>query len=285
MKIILKAIIPILLLAACSADEPATDNSEIKFVVEHPYVLTTRATATQFELSDRIGVYAVESGKELEISGNVINNAMLTYDGSSWHPNRSMFWNERIYDFYAYYPYQEEINSIEDMYFEVSADQSATSNEKGYEASDLLYATVKNLSASDEAVHLQFRHAMSRLIVRLVKGEDYEGSLPDNAEVYIHNTITQSSVDLKSGIVTNSIKGTRNTITARNEGNQMYSAIIVPQRIVNRVPLVEVVVNGVSYLYEGTMIFKSGTQHLINLIIDRNPHQAVISIGGEQVNW
>lgn len=285
MKQILKAIIPILLLAACSADESTIDNKEIKFVVEHPSVLMTRATATQFETADKIGLYAVESGKELEISGNVINNTMLTYTGSSWQPNRSIYWSEGKYDFYAYYPYQDDINSIEDMLFQVSTDQSSANKEKGYEASDLLYANVKNLSASDKAVHLQFRHAMSRLIVRLVKGEDYEGSLPDNAEVYIHNTITQSSVDLKSGIVTNSIKGTRNTITARNEGNQMYSAIIVPQRIVNRVPLVEVVVNGVSYLYEGTMIFKSGTQHLINLIIDRNPHQALISIGGEQVNW
>ena len=85
--------------------------------------------------------------------------------------------------------------------------------------------------------------------------------------------------------MTKTIKGTTETIKTRYEGNNIYSAIIVPQRIVNRRPLVEVVVNGVSYLYEGTFVFRSGTQHLVNLVIDRNPEQALIQIGGEKVNW
>ena len=283
----------ILLLAAvvlmgCSSDDTLTEDYRINFIVAHPSEIITRATSTRFEVGDKIGVYATEEGHLLEPSGNYLNNNPLSYDGTQWNSKRYLTWNEGHYDFYAYYPYQETIGSVDDMPFCVAADQSriGTSTEYGgYESSDFMYARTNNVAASTDAVQLQFRHIMARLVTRLIKGEDYEGLLPENAEVYVHNTVTQATIDLKTGNVTKTIKGTTETIKTRYEGNNIYSAIIVPQRIVNRRPLVEVVVNGVSYLYEGTFVFRSGTQHLVNLVIDRNPEQALIQIGGEKVNW
>ena len=63
------------------------------------------------------------------------------------------------------------------------------------------------------------------------------------------------------------------------------SAIVVPQRITNRRPLVEVVMRGVSYLRESSFVFKSGMHHIVSLTITKNPEQVKIEISGEIDNW
>lgn len=120
----------------------------------------------------------------------------------------------------------------------------------GYEASDLLFATTKDVKASDSPVRLTFKHIMSKLKIRLIKGEDFEGDMPTTAKVYIHNTVPTATIDLQAGVATRYVKGTRQTIVAHQDGDTSYSAIIVPQRIDNRQPLVEVEMMGVSYLFE-----------------------------------
>ena len=54
---------------------------------------------------------------------------------------------------------------------------------------------------------------------------------------------------------------------------------MVPQRLENRVPLIEVVMNGVSFLYESKFLFKPGIHHIVNLVVDKNPEQVKIEIG------
>ena len=58
----------------------------------------------------------------------------------------------------------------------------------------------------------------------------------------------------------------------------------MPQRIANYVPMAEVEINGVSYLYESRFLFKPGMNHFISLVISGNPDQIKIEIGGEVVN-
>ena len=59
----------------------------------------------------------------------------------------------------------------------------------------------------------------------------------------------------------------------------------MPQRLDNRVPLVEVIMKGVSYLFESKFLFKPGVDHLVNLVITNNPEQVKIEVGGEVENW
>lgn len=279
-------------LVSCS-DESATTPSyqdakstPMTFVVNHPG--QTRATETAFEQNDKIGLYVAQSDAKLEIGGNLVNNEALTYNGSNWAASRTLYWDDGTYNAYAYYPYIQDVSSIEDQPFSVSTDQSTKKSSTalgGYEASDLLFASSKGVKASDSPVSLTFKHIMSKLKIRLVKGEDFEGDMPTTATVYIHNTVPTATIDLQAGVATRYVKGTRQTIIARQDDATSYSAIIVPQRIENRMPLIEVVMNGVSYLYESKFQFKSGTQHLVNLIISDNPDQVKIDIGGEIKNW
>ncbi len=277
-------------IVACSADSEKqyedARHTPMTFTVNHP--AHTRATATDFEAGDRIGLYVATSDAPLEIGGNLVNNEALTYNGNSWAAQRTLYWDDGTYNAYAYYPYMQTVASIEDQPFSVSLDQTTPKTATalgGYEASDLLFATAKGIKASASPVSLTFRHIMSKLKIRLVRGEDFEGEMPATADVYIHNTVPTATIDLQAGVATRYVKGTRHTIQAHQEGTYSYSAIIVPQRIDNRQPLIEVVMKGVSYMFESKFVFKPGVEHLVNIIITDNPDKAKIDIGGEIQNW
>lgn len=250
------------------------------FNVVHP--AQTRATDAGFETDDCIGLYITEQNLPLESAGNYVTNSKLTYDGSIWTPEQKIFWNDKSYDIFAYYPHQSPVTTISDLPFEIASDQTT---KEGYEASDFLWATRKNIGGSQEPVNLIFSHRLSKMNIRLIKGDDYEGELPEKAEVYIHNTVTSATIDLNVGIVTSNRYGTSRSIKAKKTNKQLYSAIVVPQRINNRQPLIEIIMEGVSYMVESSFVFKSGIQHSITLVISKNPEQTKIEIGGEIENW
>lgn len=267
------------------------DSNRMTFDVIHPSMqqqANVRATATAFEENDRVGLFVTEAEAPLEVSGNYVNNAALTFKGSSWTTDKPIYWNDGTYNVYAYYPYSTPATSVDDAPFHVATDQSAPESDttlSGYEASDFLWASSMRVTAGEKPVSLLFKHRMSKILIRLVKGEDYEGELPEYAEVYIHNTVPSATIDLSVGIVTKDPHATSQSIKAKSLGDHKYTAILVPQRLDNRQPLVEVVMKGVSYLYESKFLFKPGIQHIVSLVITKNPEQVKIEIGGEVENW
>lgn len=287
------ALILALASASCSNElEPTSAPQDAKeipmtFVVTYPGQ-ESRATDEGFERNDKMGLYVASSEAPLEIGGNLVNNEPLTFDGSNWTATRTLYWDNGTYNAYAYYPYTTDISSIEDQPFSVSLDQSTPKTSTapgGYEASDLLFASTKDIKASTSPVHLTFKHIMSKLTIRLIKGEDFEGEMPTDATVYVYNTVPSATIDLQAGVATRNTRGSRQTIIAHPDGDNIYSAIIVPQRIENRMPLIEVEMKGVSYLFESKFQFKAGTEHLVNLVISDNPDKVKIEVGGEIQGW
>lgn len=278
------------LLASCSDDaEPQYKDAKstpMTFRVSHP--AQTRATSSDFEAGDCIGLYVASADKPLEIGGNLVNNEALSFNGREWTADHFLFWDEGTYNAFAYYPYIKKLCNIEDQPFSVAIDQSTKKTATslgGYEASDLLFATAKGVKASASPISLNFKHIMSKLTIRLIKGEDFDGEMPKTAVVYVHSTVPTATIDLQAGVVTRDVKGIRKSIIAHQDEDDTYSAIIVPQRIDNKMPLIEVEMKGVSYFFESKFLFKPGIEHLINLIISDNPDKVKINIGGEKVNW
>lgn len=287
-----------MVMASCGQEETTgmgtEQNDVMKFRVMHPSqqqaaAPTSRTTDTDFEANDRIGLFVCGENEPLQVGGNYVTNASLTYNGIEWTPDRPIYWNDGSYDVYAYYPYSSPILSTDEMEFRVVTDQSTAGTADalgGYEASDFLWASAKKQTTGNNAVALKFKHCMSKLTVRLIKGEDYEGDeLPQDAEVFIHNTVPDATIDLAAGVATKALYGTEATLKAKAVGNNRYTAIVIPQRITNRRPLVEVVMRGVSYLMESAFVFKPGMHHIISLTITKNPEQVKIDIGGEIENW
>lgn len=277
------------LITSCQDSETdmshSANETAMTFCVSHPD--GTRATSTDFEEGDTIGVYVAESGPALELSGNLVNNEPLTLTAGRWLSRRTLYWDTGTYNAYAYYPHRK-IVSIEDQPWSVETDQPTEKSGTelgGYEASDLLYAKSTGLVASEAPVNLRFRHLMSKITIRLVKGPDFEGELPGNAQVYIHNTVTDATLDLNEGQVTKSAKGDTKSIRAKQISGTIFNAIVVPQRIENRLPLIEVIMGNVSYLFESRFVFRSGINHQVSLVITDNPDRVNIEIGGEIENW
>lgn len=276
-------------LPSCAGDdlsEPRTGGMAVNVVFNHPDA--TRATETAFEDGDRAGLFVNTTDQPLAIAGNTVNNALLTAEGKTWTSARKLYWDKGTYDLTAYYPFIEQVTSVSDLPFAVGIDQSVGADgaeSGGYEASDLLFAKLNGVEASDNLINMKFRHIMSKLTVRLVKGPDFEGSVPENATVLIHNTVPDATVDLNAGVATRDTRKPARTIKAMKRGEATYAAIIVPQRLDNKVPLVEVIMNGVSYMFESRFIFKPGVQHIVSLVLDKNPEQLKIEIGGELSNW
>ncbi len=283
----------LLVAAGCQKENgnvAAPDDNLLRFEVDYP---VTRATAAGFETGDRIGLYAVEYDGDkagaLQIGGNYLNNEALVYDGTAWNGEKTLYWSSNVCDFYAYYPYMKP-SSIDEQIFEVALDQSAPETEDalgGYEASDLLWAKAENAAQADGAVQLQFKHMMSKIVVNIVKGETYEGELPEDIKVHIYNTVTSAKVDFTSGTLEKYLYGTKNTITARKVGVDHFEAILVPQNIERRTSLVEISMGGIAYMLDYSMSFRPGYQHTVQVTLNTSPEQEKIeiSIDGSIEGW
>lgn len=284
--------------AACQKNSTPADPNELRFSFNYPG--NTKATATNFEAGDKVSVFAVEynadEAKPLQISGNWINNEGLTFNGSSWTASRTLTWSDSKMDVFAVYPYQATWESITEQPFAVATDQRTEKEGAvlgGYEASDLLWASAKGIVKESETpapVQMTFSHMCAKLKVKLVKGNDFSGTFPDDAKLIIHNTSPQGVFDVSLGSVSKYIYGEADDIICRRvesspADSPEYEAIVIPQRITTKRPFLEYLTDKVSYLVQDTYNFKPGFCYTYTLTINSSPEQIVISIGGTIDNW
>ena len=97
-----------LLMAGCNSEVEIQNPNEIRI---NASLGASRATLTNFEVGDKMSLYAVEyndqSAAEVQTVGNYINNEQMTYNGTEWKSNRKLYWSVNPCDFYGFYPYQQ----------------------------------------------------------------------------------------------------------------------------------------------------------------------------------
>ena len=254
----------------------------------------TKVTGNSFDALDQIGLYVTDyvdatTPMPLQISGNRANNLAVTFDGAAWTPSQTIYWGAGMSDVYAYYPYFEQVQDTESQFFAVATDQTG----EGYEASDLLWAKAEGVKQSDGAVNLQMSHLMSKLTVKIVAGEDYVGSLPDDASVLLHSTVTGARIDLSKGSVSKDAYSGAKSIKMKKlglrtfEGVQavVYEAIIVPQMLESSVPLLEINSKSVSYLLEDPFNFRPGVAYTYTATLNTSTTSIKVDIGCELEDW
>ena len=270
----------VVLAISCQKQDINNESGEMSIQFIHPSAVT-RATETDFESGDKIGLYVVETPAPLQVSGNYVNNLQATYNGTQWTGDTGLRWpsTESVCDIYAYYPFME-VSKIDASPFSVLEDQS-----NGFGACDFLWGKAASVSYTTEAIPVQFNHKLSKITLKLVKGADYVGDLPSTAVFYVHSTVTDATVDLTTGSVTKDPYGTAKTITCHKVSDDTYEAVIIPQRLASRTPLFEMVANGVSYLVEGSFNFKPGINYTFNVTLNTSTESIRIEIGGEIADW
>ena len=300
-----------LLMASCDkGTEVSFDPNEIRVVAT---INNTRASSTSFEIGDKMGIYAVEyTGDEvakLQVAGNYINNEPMVYDGKEWRGERALYWPKSHCDFYAIYPYQQP-KTVSQYIFHLPLNQNSPETEdtlSGYEAADLMWAKAEKIKppyttytdddgtvctppiAEDHyyPVQLQFKHMMSRVVVKIERGPDYDGELPKDITVHLYNTVTSAEVDFTKGSLQRYAYGEKQTITMKQLSGDTFAAIVVPQNIERRTPLVEVTMEGIAYLLSYSTSFRPGYQHTITVTLNTSPEQEKIEINidGEVDGW
>ena len=184
----------------------------------------TRATDTQFETGDAIGVFAsTRSDRSLSDKSNYADNAKYVYSSGRFiHTGAGIaapYESAQSATYYAVYPFIEQ--TTPQFSFKVRSDQST------YDAltqSDLMLA-IATASATATTVPLRFDHMMSRIVVDC--GDIYLDPQKDYIEIY------DFSQGVKVNIATHQIEtvssSSMTNIQMYNAGNGQLQAIMSPQ--------------------------------------------------------
>jgi uncharacterized protein (TIGR02145 family) len=222
----------------------------------------TRATETDFETGDAIGLSVVRA------SGDHATNVQLTYDGTAFSGDLNWYENgEEASTLKAYYPYVE--GETLPATFGVQADQS-----KGTASSDFVSAVKENVLPSANAVPLVFKHRMSRLVVTI---KNNSGAPID--EVRFDEFVLRVTVG--EDLTVKIIDGARWMSVTAFENDGKYYAIVPPQKVA---PVVGVYVNGKERqerLAETT--FEPGKQYSVSIVVNKEDMKVVLA--GDIENW
>ena len=180
-----------------------------------------RATETTFETGDAIGVYAAvrmsSAPATLKTSGNYADNKRFVWNGSQFVADGDANEIAAGYetDYYAYYPYREDMGNPLDYDFSIQGDQR-----EGITLSDFMYAANRS-GTTDKVITLAFSHRLSRLQVTYTPeaGEALSG-------VTIQRAKATANINLETG--TANTLGATSDIRMYNDGGT-FTAVIPAQ--------------------------------------------------------
>ena len=244
----------------------------------------TRSTiGSGFVEGDQIGVFVVDYEDDEPgtpaLRGNRASNTLFQMqEDGTWKANYQLFWanKETPADFFAYYPFVNELNSITEYAFSVAEHQEtegASTSSAGYAVSDLLIAKNEKVMPTAETVMLQFRHVMAGVCIRLEKGEGFTTTEWADLDktILVKNTRLDGTVNLLTGeTVVNESGEASNILPMPYHGT--YRALVFPQTVEAGKTLVSITIDGQSYSLKKTeaMTFYSGRMHNFTITVDRN---------------
>lgn len=237
----------------------------------------TRATDTDFERDDKVGLYVVNyngsTSGTLVSSGNHVDNMRFTYSGS-WTPDEEIFWKDESTkaDFYIYYPYTTNISNISALPASVKTNQTT---EENYKASDFLWGKTAGIAPTKNAVSMMVKHLTSNIIIKLVPGDGYSVDDLATAKIEICGLKTNATVNLTNGEIT--ATGISADITPINETTQ-YRALVIPQNVTG-IDLVRIKIGDNTYLLNQTINLLPNRQYTSTITINRSSQGINIGIG------
>ena len=248
--------------------------------------LQARAMDATWEANDKIGVFMLKSGtssfQESTILENANNICYITSKGDGkFNANTS---GDVIYfpsdgsnaDFYAYYPYQKNLDNAYTLNINVS-DQSNQSQ------IDILYANnVKNVNQEESTINFNFKHQLSKIVVNLQVDQGMDASILENSSIRLTNQQIKASFFLSSG-----------TLSINNESSEIifkvlqntaaFEAILLPSPAKKDVELVITLQNGRVYRYPipADRAFIKGEKYTYNVLIKATG----IDVSSSITNW
>ncbi len=163
-----------LMLASCAHDEEVATSAKMDSTKGIKFELLTAGGVsrvstddnfkTTFDDGDEVGLFAVahaaDASADLASSGNYADNYKLTYVAGQWVIDKEVAFpkNDVVLDFYAYYPYVENVDPKAIAYNASSA------------MYDLMMAKTADIDNSVETVTLTFYHQLGLLDANIIAG-------------------------------------------------------------------------------------------------------------------
>ena len=203
-------------------------------------------------------------------------NVPITYASGAFTPSYTLYWAQgqastQKSAFAACYPYQQDVNPLNEFTFTVKADQSA---EGAVSASDLLTAYTQ-ASPSDQTVKLSFGHALSRIVFDVDASATGDGIVSILAE----GVKLSAKVNIPSGSC--SAAGDAATVKAGMDGN-FYVAVMAPQTASPALVITTTRGKQLRYVPDAPLNLQAGKQIVAHIVIDND---AVVSFMADVAPW
>ena len=262
-------------LVSCSESQNVEKVTNDELIPINISTVLTRATDSEFESDDKVGIFVVNEPAGLFVSGNHADNIGFTYEGDKWTPDSPIYWLNKTTkaDFYCYYPYSE-VSTITAHSFCTKSDQSTLEN---YKASEFLWGKTTGITPTEEAVGITVNHTFSNALITLKPGDGYteESLAAATKSVKICGVKPNAYITLSNGDV--SAYGNATNITPYHENGQ-YRALIVPQTTADGA-LIVVTVNDIEYTLSRPMTFKANKQQKFTLTLNKVNNGVNVGIG------
>jgi hypothetical protein len=271
--------LPVMLLSACGSDEVTQVNNNQKVPLQVTSGILTRATGTQWQKDDAIGIFMLKAGSA-SISESAVNRRYTTSDGNTSFAATS---DQTIYypvdgsqvDFVAYYPQQTLTDDM--MTLDVSSQSSLP-------AIDVMYAetastTAAPLDKEHPQVAFSFSHRLTKLELTIAPGKGLQASDLKGLKVEITNQRTHGSYyPLIDGI---DIAATpvQTVVLNTNAGGTASEAILLPSTaatgispvVPGRELLFTLAATGEVFRWAipDTKYFNQGDRNIYNITINR----------------
>ncbi|WP_418992636.1 fimbrillin family protein [Alistipes sp.] len=213
-----------MLLSACSKEEGTTAagdrtvriNPTIANPALTPSAKSTRATDTDFELGDRVGLRITMNAD----GSQFVDNKLMSFDGTDFKSD-GFLWYEDVNatsTMLAYYPFAE--GATVPTEFAVLADQGGDN----YKASDLIVAVKAGVKPTLSSTAMTFRHKMARIVIRVTNesGSDVTG-------IVVKGAVGTGVLDPGTGDFTAKEGAEKVDVTANKASASVYYALLVPQ--------------------------------------------------------
>jgi Listeria-Bacteroides repeat domain (List_Bact_rpt). len=279
-------------ITSCSKDEEMTNENgdmAVQFAFDGIAAVQTKSSAAgdKWVAGDRIGIYmmpntaGIAAAAYTNIAYKATDDDVATSGFDPVDASKTIYYPQTgTSDFIAYYPYKATGAGADEINNNLFPVNTAVQTDPA--AIDLLYSdnvTNKARSKTDPAA-LQFRHALSKITLNVVKGNGMAGIDFTGMTVNIEGFNTTTTFDLGTtawGTLANPAAIIAHTTTA----GQAYDAIVIPQTTQGTAK-VTFTVGGVPYAWNmGTHTFNAGEEYVFTVTVN----ETSVGVTGQIIPW
>ena len=263
-------------------DEPLTPpKATAEYISFAPTInALSRASETQFDQGDAIGVFAVKSSGSdnkgiIADNGNYADNVKYAYNGTKFTASGAGIEKPsdgtKVY-YHAVYPYTSGAKNK--FTFTVNSNQDSYAN---HTASDLL--TASTAATGEQLVDLKFDHRLSMIMLELDGGNWPSGSMTMTMkDVY-------TSVDVDLNTLSFTPVGSKKDVVCASNGTKSFKVILPPQKLTKGNVIATINIGGTDYSLTASKDVElgSGKQAGFTIIITEN--NEIVEFGGDINPW